>query len=73
RFHVGLEGGEGETFVLDAPFFSRRIDVRSSTKHWSGDSGYLEITDAALVAKARQRAQGAWSQGPGSRTSSGRP
>jgi len=51
RFHVGLEGGEGETFVLDAPFFSKRIEILSSEKHWKGDSGYLEITDAALVSK----------------------
>jgi diphthine-ammonia ligase len=52
RFHVGLEGGEGETFVLDAPLFSKRVEVRSSAKHWRGDSGYLEINDAALVPKA---------------------
>ncbi|MDG6941366.1 MAG: diphthine--ammonia ligase [Nitrososphaerota archaeon] len=52
RFHIGLEGGEGETFVLDAPSFSKRIEVRSATKHWRGDSGYLEISDAALVVKA---------------------
>ena len=52
RFHVGLEGGEGETFVLDAPFFAKRIEVRSSAKHWKGDSGFLEITEASLVAKA---------------------
>jgi diphthine-ammonia ligase len=52
KFHVGLEGGEGETFVVDAPFFSSRIDVRSAVKHWQGDSGYLEITDAILVPKA---------------------
>jgi len=51
RFHVGLEGGEGETFVLDAPFFSKRIEILSSEKHWKGDSGYLEITNAALVSK----------------------
>ena len=53
RFHVGLEGGEGETLVLDAPFFSRRLEVRSSVTHWEGESGYLEITDAALVSKVR--------------------
>ena len=56
RFHVGLEGGEGETFVLDAPSFSSSIEVRSASKHWSGESGYLEITDAALLAKPRSRA-----------------
>ena len=65
RFHVGLEGGEGETFVLDAPFFSKRIELRSSERHWKGDSGYLEITDAALFAKATQ-AEGALSRGPNS-------
>jgi ABC transporter with metal-binding/Fe-S-binding domain ATP-binding protein len=47
----GLEGGEGETFVLDCPLFDRRIQVTSSKKHWKGDAGYLEILDAHLVAK----------------------
>jgi len=55
RFHVGLEGGEGETFVLDAPFFSKRIDVHASQKHWKGDSGYLEITNAKLAPKSGAR------------------
>jgi diphthine-ammonia ligase len=59
RFHVGLEGGEGETFVLDAPFFSKRLEVRSSESHWKGDSGYLDITDAALVPKPRRKEQAA--------------
>ena len=48
----GLEGGEGETFVLDCPLFDRRVEVVSSRKHWKGDAGYLEILDARLVAKA---------------------
>ncbi len=48
----GLEGGEGETFVLDCPLFDRRIEVVSSRKHWKGDAGYLEILDARLVPKA---------------------
>jgi diphthine-ammonia ligase len=47
----GLEGGEGETFVLDCPLFERRVEVVSSKKHWKGDRGYLEILDARLVAK----------------------
>ena len=59
KFHVGLEGGEGETLVLDAPCFSRRLEVTSSAKHWKGDSGYLEILDAALVPKARATARAA--------------
>ena len=72
KFHVGLEGGEGETFVTDAPLFSKRIEVRSATRHWRGDSGYLEISDAVLVPKPRPKAPGAWSQGPGQLSSSGR-
>jgi len=59
KFHIGLEGGEGETFVLDAPFFSKRIEVQSSAKHWKGDSGSLEIVEASLVAKPRPKEQGA--------------
>jgi ABC transporter with metal-binding/Fe-S-binding domain ATP-binding protein len=55
RFHVGLEGGEGETFVLDCPLFKERVEVEESTKHWSGDSGFLEISKARLVAKARRK------------------
>ncbi len=70
KFHVGLEGGEGETFVLDAPLFSKQIEVRSAVKHWRGDSGYLEITDAALVPKATQTEGAAGSRERGSRLSS---
>jgi ABC transporter with metal-binding/Fe-S-binding domain ATP-binding protein len=51
KFHVGLEGGEGETFVLDCPLFREVIKVDESSKHWKGDSGYLQITKARLVAK----------------------
>jgi diphthine-ammonia ligase len=47
----GLEGGEGETFVLDCPLFDRRVEIVSSRKHWKGDAGYLEILDARLVSK----------------------
>jgi diphthine-ammonia ligase len=63
RFHVGLEGGEGETFVIDAPFFSRRVEILEAAKHWRGDSGYLEITDAKLVPKSRRTEPAAGSQG----------
>jgi diphthine-ammonia ligase len=48
----GLEGGEGETFVLDCPLFDRRIEIVSSEKHWKGDAGHLEILHARLVTKA---------------------
>jgi ABC transporter with metal-binding/Fe-S-binding domain ATP-binding protein len=48
RFHVGLEGGEGETFVLDCPLFKSRVEILESAPHWRGDSGYLQISKARL-------------------------
>jgi diphthine-ammonia ligase len=51
RFHVGLEGGEGETFILDCPLFRSKVVVKDSAKHWKSDSGYLEILDARLEPK----------------------
>jgi ABC transporter with metal-binding/Fe-S-binding domain ATP-binding protein len=59
RFHAGLEGGEGETFVLDAPSFSKKIEVRSGERRWRGDSGFYEITEAVLVPKPTPRGPGA--------------
>ena len=56
RFHTGFEGGEGETFVLDCPLFSKRIEILRSEKHWKGDSGYLEITNARLADKPSRKA-----------------
>jgi diphthine-ammonia ligase len=51
RVNPGLEGGEGETFVLDCPLFDRRIEIIASKRHWKGDAGYLEILDARLTAR----------------------
>lgn len=59
KFHVGFEGGEGETFVLDAPCFTQRIELLATRTHWKGDSGYLEITDARLVPKVMRKVRGA--------------
>lgn len=49
--HIGLEGGEGETFVLDCPLFRKKIEVISTEKFWLGDRGRLEIKEARLVEK----------------------
>jgi ABC transporter with metal-binding/Fe-S-binding domain ATP-binding protein len=37
------EGGEYETFVLNAPIFWRRLKITGYRKLWFGDSGYIEI------------------------------
>ncbi len=46
------EGGEYETFVVDAPFFAKRIKVTSYEIIWRRSWGELIIIDAVLVEKA---------------------
>jgi ABC transporter with metal-binding/Fe-S-binding domain ATP-binding protein len=46
--HLTGEGGEYESFVLDAPHFSKRIEIEKSRKEWHGDSGRLVIEEASL-------------------------
>jgi len=42
------EGGEIESFVLNAPLFTKKIVISKSTKHYSNFSGKLEIMEASL-------------------------
>ena len=42
------EGGEIESFVLDAPLFKRSIRLVDSTKHYSNFAGRLEIKEVKL-------------------------
>ncbi|MCI0503613.1 diphthine--ammonia ligase [Candidatus Micrarchaeota archaeon] len=44
--HLFLEGGEGETFVANAPFFKKRIIIRGWKKTWDGVRGVAEIESA---------------------------
>ena len=52
RFQVSIvgEGGEYETLVLSAPFFSKRIKLIETERIWEGTSGYLLVRKAVLVA-----------------------
>lgn len=45
------EGGEFETFVLDAPFYKKRIKIIDAEKVWDGQSGVYNVKNAALVEK----------------------
>ncbi|PKL63214.1 MAG: TIGR00289 family protein [Methanomicrobiales archaeon HGW-Methanomicrobiales-2] len=45
------EGGEFETFVIDAPFFSRRIAIEEVSRVYRNYNGVLRIERAGLVAK----------------------
>ncbi|MDO8554165.1 MAG: diphthine--ammonia ligase [Candidatus Micrarchaeota archaeon] len=41
--HKFLEGGEGETFVANAPFFKKAIKIKKWKKTWDGVRGNAEI------------------------------
>ncbi|MFX0123327.1 MAG: diphthine--ammonia ligase [Candidatus Hodarchaeota archaeon] len=47
------EGGEFESFVLDAPFFPARIKILKSKVHWDEyrEEGYYEIIEAKSCSK----------------------
>ena len=51
RFNPSLEGGEGETFVLDMPLFKKRIEIVEGETVWKGDWGVYLIKEAKLVSK----------------------
>ncbi len=53
RFHVSLvgEGGEYETLVLDAPFFSKMIDLVQTRRIWEDHRGCLHVEKARLTVK----------------------
>jgi len=42
------EGGEYESFVLDAPHFKKTIEIEESRREWRGDSGRMIIEKASL-------------------------
>ncbi|MFA6531238.1 MAG: diphthine--ammonia ligase [Candidatus Micrarchaeia archaeon] len=51
NIHPFLEGGEGETFVCNAPFFKKRILIKGWKIQWDGVRGVAEIENAVLIEK----------------------
>lgn len=51
KISMVLEGGEGESLVVDGPIFKKKIDIVDSEIVWEGLSGYLSIKKAVLVDK----------------------
>ena len=53
RYGVDMcgEGGEYESLVTDAPWFTHRIMIDSAEKTWDGVSGRYNITEARLEPK----------------------
>ncbi len=46
-----FEGGEAESFVLDAPLFKKRIEILKARKEWNGSTGAYVFEEARLVSK----------------------
>jgi ABC transporter with metal-binding/Fe-S-binding domain ATP-binding protein len=46
-----FEGGEAESFVLNAPLFKKKIEVLKARKEWNGVSGAYFIEEARLAEK----------------------
>lgn len=43
-FHLGFEGGYADSFVLNCPMFSKKIDVARVTRNYESDyNGYVEL------------------------------
>ncbi|MCL5786658.1 MAG: diphthine--ammonia ligase [Candidatus Marsarchaeota archaeon] len=53
RYKVNMlfEGGEAESFVLDAPLFSKRIIIEKAKTEWNGSTGRYIIEQAHLENK----------------------
>ena len=51
RINMSFEGGEAESFVLDAPLFKKRINVTKAHNEWSGTVGKYVIEEAKLERK----------------------
>ncbi|MBI4393924.1 MAG: TIGR00289 family protein [Euryarchaeota archaeon] len=55
--HIGGEGGEYESLVLDGPDFEARLRIGKSSKEWRRDSGILTVEEATLVPKTSRPRQ----------------
>jgi len=51
RINPSGEGGELETFVLDAPFFQKRIEILKASKSYANYRGQFVIKEMRLVVK----------------------
>lgn len=52
RVHIGGEGGEYETLVIDGPIFKKKIDILETEEKWQRDEGELIIKKAKLIEKS---------------------
>ncbi len=53
KINIAGEGGEYESFVIDAPFFKKRVIVKNTRKKWNGIRGELDIGEMELEEKQK--------------------
>ncbi|HLD42050.1 MAG TPA: diphthine--ammonia ligase [archaeon] len=53
NIHIGGEGGEYESLVLDCPLYKKKVEVKKSSINWDEKthSGHLAIGDVKVVKK----------------------
>lgn len=51
KVNISFEGGEAESFVLDAPLFKKKIVIDRARKEWKGSVGAYIIEEAHLQEK----------------------
>lgn len=51
NINMVFEGGEAESFVLDAPLFKKKVKIKKARKEWNGTRGIYIIEEAELVSK----------------------
>ena len=53
KYNINMlfEGGEAESFVLNAPLFKKKIRIEKAEKKWEGSRGFYNIEKAILVSK----------------------
>lgn len=51
-FNATGEGGDFESFVLDAPLYRKRLVIKDAEKKWFGDRGILDIKSLEMVDKS---------------------
>ena len=52
KIHLGFEGGEAETLVLDCPMFRKKIEIVEAKKEWDGQRGTYVIKSTKLSEKS---------------------
>lgn len=51
KINMSFEGGEAESFVLDAPLFKKTVVIKNAKAEWTGSVGKYVIAEAELVNK----------------------